>query len=187
MHGDPGRPGGTPIGEGIRAILLDPGSRGLAPGAELLLYTADRVQHAAAVIRPALASGRVVICDRYFDATLAYQGYARGLDMDMIRSLHRLMLDDLTPDLTLLLDLSPAQGLARAWGEIDNGARAGEETRFEQEAMAFHEKVRAGYLDLARQEPRRFTIIDGAGSREEVRQAIREAVMARLAQKPSRA
>ena len=165
-------PGGTGIGEQIRAVLLNPESRELSPGAELLLYTADRVQHAAQVIRPALDMGHVVICDRYFDATLAYQGYARGLDMEMIRTLHRLMLDDLTPDLTLLLDLSPEQGLARAWRQIDSGARAGDETRFEREALKFHEKVRAGYLDLAKQAPHRYRIIDAARSEDEVRQSV---------------
>ena len=165
-------PGGTDIGEHIRAILLDPESRDLSPGAELLLYTADRVQHAAQVIRPSLAMGHVVICDRYFDATLAYQGYARGLDMGLIRELHRLMLNDLTPDLTLLLDLSPDQGLARAWNQIDSGARAGDETRFEREALRFHEKVRAGYLDLAQQAPHRYRIIDASASEGDVRQTV---------------
>ncbi|MBI9082895.1 MAG: dTMP kinase [Desulfobacterales bacterium] len=171
-------PGGTGIGEQIRAVLLDPESRDLSPGAELLLYTADRVQHAAEVIRPALTMGHVVICDRYFDATLAYQGYARGLDMALIRALHRLMLDDLTPDLTLLLDLSPDQGLARAWHQIDNGTRAGDETRFEREALKFHEKVRAGYLDLAKQAPHRYRIIDAARSEDDVRQAVRDILSA---------
>jgi dTMP kinase len=165
-------PGGTRIGERIRALLLDPCSSEMAPGAELLLYTADRVQHAHAVIRPALAAGDVVICDRYFDATLAYQGYARGLDIPLIESLHRMMLDDLRPDLTLLLDLPPAQGLARAWAQINTGSRTGDETRFEQEALAFHENVRAGYLDLAARAPRRYRIIDAARSEAEVRSAI---------------
>ena len=173
-------PGGTDIGKQIRAILLDPESRAMDSGTELLLYTADRVQHAAAVIYPALAAGRAVICDRYFDATLAYQGYARGLDIALVRTLHRLMLEDLTPDLTLLLDLAPARGLARAWHQIDNGDRDGDETRFEHETLAFHERVRAGYLDLARQSPDRYHIIDAAGTEAEVRRSIRTVLADRL-------
>jgi dTMP kinase len=165
-------PGGTAIGARIRAILLDPESRGLDPLTELLLYTADRVQHVTELVGPALASGRTVLCDRYFDATLVYQGYARGLGLELIRELHRLMLAGLRPDLTLLLDLSPEEGLARAWGEIKNGSRTGRECRFEKEAIAFHEKVRAGYLMLARNEPDRFRVIDASRPVEDVRRDI---------------
>ncbi|MBC2712384.1 MAG: dTMP kinase [Desulfosarcina sp.] len=108
-------PGGTPIGGQIRSVLLHPDNRDLAPTAELLLYVADRVQHLETVVCPALAADKVVVCDRYFDATLVYQGYARGLDSDMIRQLHQLACKGLTPDLTLLMDLEPEAGLARAW------------------------------------------------------------------------
>ena len=116
-------PGGTAIGGRIRGILLDPVNSDLDARAELLLYVADRVQHIKTVIEPALAKGRMVVCDRYFDATLVYQGYARGLDKGLIRELHRLVCGNLTPDLTLLFDLEPRIGLARAWREISNGGR----------------------------------------------------------------
>jgi dTMP kinase len=100
-------PGGTTLGEKIRAILLDPASTELVPTAELLLYMADRAQHISSLIKPSLAEGKVVLCDRYFDATVVYQGFARGLDTGFICDLHRLILDDLKPDITFLLDLSP--------------------------------------------------------------------------------
>jgi len=165
-------PGGTALGARIRAILLDPESRAIDPLTELLLYTADRVQHVKELVGPALAAGRTVLCDRYFDATLVYQGYARGLAVELIEQLHRLLLADLRPDLTLLLDLAPEAGLARAWAQIDNGDRTGQECRFEKEAVAFHEKVRAGYLTLARREPERFRVIDAGRDIENVRRDI---------------
>ena len=155
-------PGGTPIGEQIRSVLLHPDNDDLSPTAELLLYVADRVQHLETVVRPALADGKVVVCDRYFDATLVYQGYARGVDRQMIRQLHQLACNGLKPDLTLLLDLAPETGLARAWRRIDSDITHEQESRFEKEALAFHQRVRAGYLDLAQREPQRFACIDAA-------------------------
>ena len=149
-------PGGTDIGRRIRAILLDPSHVDLDPLAELLLYMADRAQHLSRVVKPALDEKKTVLCDRYFDATVAYQGVARKLDMGLITSLHRQAFDNLKPDLTFLLDLEPAVGLARAWRQIDGGGREAGETRFEEEKIAFHEKVREGYLNLARKEPGRF-------------------------------
>ena len=160
-------PGGTPIGEKIRSILLHPDSKGLNPLAELLLYEADRAEHVHRTIRPALAAGKVVICDRFCDATVVYQGYGRGLDRDTIYHLHRIVLGQLAPDLTLLFDLAPEIGLARAWRQVDGGGRTGSETRFEQEALDFHNRIRAGYLEIARCEPDRFRIVDAAA--EEVR------------------
>ena len=165
-------PGGTPIGEKIRAILLDPASKGLSPLTELLLYTADRVQHVKELLGPSLAAGKTVLCDRYFDATLVYQGYARGLDIELIEQLHRLLLAGLRPDITFLLDLPPETGLARAWTQINNGNRTGRESRFEKEALSFHEKVRAGYLTLARKEPERFRIIDASRDVDDVKKDI---------------
>jgi dTMP kinase len=165
-------PGGTVAGAQIRRILLDPENRDLAPRAELMLYVADRIQHIKTVIEPHMGERRVVLCDRYFDATLVYQGYARGLDMGLIRDLHRMVCDDLTPDLTLLFDLDPQIGLARAWRQIDSGGRTDRETRFELETLAFHEKVRSGYLELARNDPQRFRIIDAAQERDTVTRAI---------------
>ena len=170
------QPGGTLIGESIRSILLDPTNHALEPLAELLLYMADRAQHINELIRPALKEGKAVVCDRYFDATLVYQGFARGLNIDLIRQLHQLLFKDLKPDITLLLDLSPQVGLKRAWQQLDTGQRSGDESRFEAEKVVFHEKVRAGYLELARLEPKRFSIIDAAQTQDEVFAAIRKAV-----------
>ena len=174
------QPGGTLIGENIRSILLDPANSALAPLAELLLYMADRAQHIHELIRPALMNGKTVVCDRYFDATLVYQGFARGLSIRLIKQLHQLLFDDLKPDVTLLLDLSPQLGLERAWQQLNNGQRSGHESRFEAEALAFHEKVRAGYLELARLEPDRFRIVDASKSQDEVFSAIREIVLSVL-------
>jgi dTMP kinase len=165
-------PGGTPIGERIRAVLLNPESCEMAPEAELLLYVADRAQHIRTLIQPKLLSGEIVLCDRFFDATLVYQGFARGLDIGMIRKLHRLTCKDLMPDLTFLLDLGPEEGLKRAWTQIQNGSRSSAESRFEKEKMAFHEKVRAGYLELAGSEPARFQIIDAGQAPMAVRADI---------------
>jgi dTMP kinase len=171
-------PGGTPIGGQIRSLLLNPDNGALAPTAEMLLYVADRVQHLETVVRPALAAGKVVVCDRYFDATLVYQGYARGLDRDMIRRLHRLVCHGMMPDLTLLLDLAPEAGLARAWRRINADAANACESRFETETLAFHRRVREGYLDLARKEPDRFVIIDAALKTKAVGEQIEAALAA---------
>ena len=165
-------PGGTIIGERIRALLLDPGSKNMDPVTELLLYTADRAQHINALVNPALAAGKTVLCDRYFDATLAYQGYARGVDMELIHRLHQLVLEGLMPDITLLLDLLPEVGLSRAWKQINSGARSAGETRFEKETLLFHEKVRAGYLALARKDPGRYRVVDASGNEDQVRSEI---------------
>ncbi len=153
-------PGGTPIGEKIRGILLDPDHKNLCAPAELLLYVADRVQHIHQVIRPALEAGRIVICDRFSDASIVYQGAARGMDAGLIGRLHRLAGADLRPDLTLLLDLPPEAGLARAWGRIGREENQDRESRFEEEDLAFHHRVRQGYLALAQREPGRFVVID---------------------------
>jgi dTMP kinase len=176
-------PGATAIGKEIRSILLNPSSKDLVPRAELLLYMADRAQHIETLVKPCLAENKVVLCDRYFDATVVYQGCARGLDTRFICELHRLVLEDFKPDITLLLDLSPRIGLARAWKQLDSGARSGTESRFEEEALGFHEKVRAGYLDRARQEPERFTIIDASGDENQVQANIRNVLSDLLAEK----
>ena len=169
-------PGGTDIGKKIRTILLDSNSKGLDPSAELLLYVADRIQHVNEVIHPALSLGKIVLCDRYFDATVAYQGFARGIDMDLITMLHKKVVENLRPDITILLDLPAETGLKRAWEQINNGARTSAETRFEEEKITFHENVRAGYLELARMEPERFRIIDAARNEKTVKEDIIEAL-----------
>jgi dTMP kinase len=173
-------PGGTAIGKKIRSILLDPASRELVPAAELLLYMADRAQHIDSLIKPRLAEGKIVLCDRYFDATVVYQGFARGLDTGFIRDLHRIIFKDLKPDITLLLDLPPRIGLARAWQELDSGNRSDAESRFEEEAIGFHEKVRAGYLELAKTEPGRIKIIDASRPLDAVQADIRQVLSAAL-------
>jgi len=165
-------PGGTQIGRKIRSILLDPESSAMNPAAELLLYTADRVQHIQEIILPMIQGGSIVICDRYFDATLAYQGVARGLDMTLIWDLHKLICRNLMPDLTFLLDLTPDTGLLRAWKQLNSGSRMDTESRFEHETLSFHERVRAGYLAIAEKEPERFRIIDASQNEDQVQNQI---------------
>lgn len=165
-------PGATPIGAKIRSILLDPDSRGLVPDAELLLYLADRVQHQQTLIVPALARGEHVISDRYADATLVYQGYARGIDPSRILDLHRSFCQGLDPDLTFLLDLPVEAGLERAIGALQQGDREQRESRFELEHLDFHRRVRSGYLTLAKTHPERFRIIDARPSPEDIHRII---------------
>ena len=171
-------PGGTSIGGQIRSVLLHPANDDMAPGTEMLLYVADRVQHLETVVRPALAAGKVVVCDRYFDATMVYQGYARGLDKKKILRLHELACGGLTPDLTLLLDLAPEEGLARAWRRIASDDAHAAESRFEKEKLAFHQRGREGYLDLTRKQPQRFTIIDANADVAAVSRQIEAALAA---------
>lgn len=165
-------PGGTRIGEKIRAILLDPASKDMDPLTELLLYTADRAQHIKEFVSPFLSAGKTVLCDRFYDATVVYQGFARGLDIGLIDKLHNLLFENLKPDITILLDLPPEKGLSRAWKQIENGDRENIETRFEEEKLSFHNKVRSGYLDLARLEPGRFRVIDASMDENQVRNEI---------------
>lgn len=162
-------PGGTPAAERVRGLLLDPEMRGMAPMTELLLYAAARAQHVAEVIRPALAAGCVVLCDRFADSTTAYQGGGRGLPMDDILTLHRLATGGVRPDCTLLLDLPAEEGLARTRGR-------GAPDRIEGEPLDFHRRVRAEFLRIAAEEPRRITIIDAAGPPETVAEAVRARV-----------
>jgi len=162
-------PGGTPTADRIRAILLDPMSK-LDPLAEVLLFAASRHQHVVEVIKPALSAGRVVLCDRYTDATLAYQGFGRLLDLDRLRALNDWATGSLRPDKTLLFDVDEEAGLRRARG------RGGEELRFEAEDVRFYRRVREGYLALAAAEPQRFVIIDANGSVDEVAALVSEAL-----------
>ncbi|BCR05133.1 thymidylate kinase [Desulfuromonas versatilis] len=168
-------PGGCAIADAIRNILLNPDNKGLVPRAELLLYAAARAQHVDEVVRPALNSGAVVLCDRYSDATLAYQGYGRGLDNALICHLNELASGGLVPRLTLLLDMPAADGLGRANRrntEQDNA----QESRFEMESLLFHQRIRQGYLELAQRDQQRFRVIDARGGIEEVALRIRQAV-----------
>jgi dTMP kinase len=164
-------PGGCPISDQIRQILLNPGNNLLVAKAELLLYAAARAQHVDEIIAPALQKGAIVLCDRFSDATLAYQGYGRGLDLELIHLLNDVAAGTCRPHLTLLLDMPAEQGITRA--RARNAASAGpDEDRFEQEALAFHLKVRQGYLELARRAASRFRIIDADGTPEQVADRI---------------
>jgi dTMP kinase len=173
-------PGGTVLGKQIRSLLLNPDHAGMAAETELLLYMADRAEHVHTIIRPALAAGTTVLCDRFFDATLVYQGVARGLAAEWIGRLHDLVFDGLRPDLTLLLDLPPEVGLARAWRQLEKGMRSRRESRFEDETLVFHQRVREGYLALAHQEPGRFRVIDAGQDEPRVWKDIQAAVEAVL-------
>jgi len=169
-------PGGTELGQRLRKLLLEPTQAPMAPEAELLLYAADRAQHLREVIEPALAEGRIVLCDRYLDATLAYQGYGRNLGTSMILDLHRRAPLDRRPDRTLLFDLDPAIALERA--RRRNAELGVEETegRFEMEQLDFHRRVRAGYLTLARSDPGRVRTVDAAGTPDEVARRVTDAL-----------
>lgn len=162
-------PGGTDLGRGVREVLLAPRRHPVAPAAESLLFFADRAQHVSELVRPALAAGRVVICDRYVDSSLAYQGYARGLDLAALHHIAAFATGGLRPELTLLLDMPVAEGLARA------RSRGGAPDRLEAEELAFHERVRAGYHALAAQDPGRWRIVDARGAADEVAERVRAA------------
>ncbi len=167
-------PGGTLIGDQVRKILLDPANTALDPKAELLLYAASRAQHLKEVILPQLEAG-VVLCDRFADATLAYQGYGRNLDIELIHTLDRIVCAGLKPDVTILLDIDAEVGVARARGRNDSRGLE-TEARFENEAIAFHERVRQGYLTLARREPDRIRIVGASRPMEDIQSEIRKIV-----------
>ncbi len=172
-------PGGTELGRELRAVLLRPTEQPMAPLAELLLYTTDRAQNLTQVVEPALGRGAIVLCDRFTDATLAYQGYGRGLDQDLIRRLHRQAPLDRVPDRTLLFELEPAEALARATRRNEQEQVADSEGRFEQERLDFHLRVARGYRALADTEPDRFRVVDAAGSADDVERRVVE-VLAEL-------
>jgi len=165
-------PGGTTLGRRLRAVLLEPTDRPMHAVTELLLYTADRAQHLTEVVLPSLDRGDVVLCDRFLDATLAYQGYARGLGFDTVLALHRLPPLDSRPDRTVLLDMTPEQALARALQRNAGSGQDESEGRFEGERLEFHERVRAGYLELARAEPGRIRVVRADGDADEVESRI---------------
>jgi dTMP kinase len=167
-------PGGTPLAERIRQIVLARGEEALPPLAETLLMFAARAQHVAGVIRPALARGEWVVCDRFTDATRAYQGSARGVDGELIETLAQAVHGDLTPDCTLLLELPVQVGLQRVRARRGAGS-----DRFEAETVEFFEKVRAGYLKLARADPQRFRIIDATTPLAQVETRV-TAILAQL-------
>lgn len=160
-------PGGTPLSNRIRAILLDPAEDGMDPLTELMLYAASRRQHVVDVIRPSVEHDAVVLCDRFTDATLAYQGFGRGLDLDRLRELNHWVTDGLVPDLTIILDLPEDVGLSRA--RHRNREQDLElESRLEGEDLRFHRRVREGYLTLAEESPERYALISADGDPDEV-------------------
>ncbi len=170
-------PGGTPIGEQVRRILLDHANRAMHPRTEVLLFQASRAQHVEELICPALNAGKVVLCDRYADSTLAYQGYGRQTDLETLAQVIAYATGGLKPDLTLLLDLPVEEGLRRRQPLLQ------EWNRLDAEALAFHQRVRQGYLHLAEQEPARWVKIDARRPAEAVQAEVRRVVVARLRQK----
>jgi dTMP kinase len=165
-------PGGSPLGRRLRALLLGGEISRIDPMSELLLYVADRAQHLRELIEPSLSAGTHVVCDRYVDATLAYQGFARGLDLDFIRMLHQKPPLDRRPHRTILLDLEPEIGLDRARKRNGDLGLEVAEGRFERETLAFHRRVREGYLALADAEPFRFRIVAAEGAQDEIEARI---------------
>ncbi len=156
-------PGGSPLGEEIRSLLLDREDLRIDPMTELYLIEADRAQHLIEVIRPALNDGRIIICDRYTDATIAYQGYARGLDIAVIAQMNQWATGGLMPQCTIVLDCPVEEGMARAKGE----------DRFEREDHRFHQQVREGYLRIAQEEPQRVKVVSGVGEQTAIQEKIR--------------
>jgi dTMP kinase len=154
-------PGGTSIGAIIRRILLDAANSHLSPRAELFLYAADRAQHVDEVIAPALKSGKWVVCDRFFDATTVYQGYARDQDLSKVATINEMACSGIIPDITFLIDCDVKVSLERAVSRHVEKDEKGQD-RFERETIAFHEAVREGYLLVARREPSRFVVVDGS-------------------------
>ena len=169
-------PGGTELGRKVRSALLDGGAGSVEPLAELLLYAADRAQHVRRVILPALAEGKVVLSDRFYDATTVYQGYARGFDLELVNQLNELATGGLKPDLTLLFDLDVETGLKRTMRRGDGTDVAAGPDRLDQEPVEFHERVRKAYLEIAAREPQRFRIIPSAGPVEKTFELMVRAV-----------
>ncbi len=171
-------PGGTPAAEDIRALLVEGAVRRWSPVSETLLHYAARREHLDRTILPALAAGQWVVSDRFADSTMAYQGYGLGLGREFVAGLHRLVAGDLRPDLTLVLDLPVEEGLARASARASGGA--GGEDRYERMDLGFHERVREGFLAIARDDPERCVVVDAGGTPEAVAAELLAQVLARL-------
>ncbi|WMW65550.1 dTMP kinase [Nitratidesulfovibrio liaohensis] len=178
-------PGGSRLGRTLRSILLDLSNDDIVPEAELFLYLADRAQHVGQVIRPALAEGVVVLSDRYADSTVVYQGYGRGLDPERLRELNDMAVGGLWPDLTLVFDLPPEEGLRRAMTRNLREGTSVSEGRFEAEHLAFHARVREGYLTWAALHPARFRVVDATRTPDEVFEDVMRAVRSALAISPA--
>lgn len=159
-------PGGCPLGEEIRGLLLDKAELSINPLAELFLIEADRAEHVAEVLRPALEKGQMILCDRYADATIAYQGYGRGVDIDVIEEMNQWATGGLTPHCTIVLDCPVDLGMARADGK----------DRFEREGHEFHRRVREGYLRIAKKDPQRVRVVSGTGDQVTIQEEIRRII-----------
>ena len=169
-------PGGTALGEYVRSLLQhDDAGHGMSPEAELLLFAASRAQLVRELIAPAIAQGQIVLCDRFQDSTTVYQGVARAIDSKKVETINQFAIGNTKPDLTILIDLPPEIGLARVHARSD-----GQLDRMENEAIEFFQAVRQGYLDLAKSEPKRFLVLDGSQSVEELENQIWQRVGATL-------
>lgn len=173
-------PGGTSLGQLLRQVLLESGNRPINSPTELFLYLADRAQHVHEVITPAISQGKIVLSDRHTDSTVAYQGYGRGFDLQLLLALNKVASEGLIPDITFLLDCPVQLALSRTVRRSSDAAELKSNDRFESENLEFHEKVRQGFLELARAEPARFYIIDASRSEQQVFAAVREVVDRRL-------
>jgi len=178
-------PGGCPIGEKIRKILLNPDHREMSPLSELLLYEASRAQHVIEVIKPLLKKGMLILCDRFSDASIAYQGYGRKVELNLVERLNRLSSQGIKPDITFLLDCPLDIGLKRAL-QRNQRLKKEKEERFEREKIQFHHRVRRGYLSIAKKEPHRVKVIDTREGEEKVFEKIRQIVDKLLGFKGSR-
>ena len=165
-------PGGTVIGSEIRQVILSPENHRMCAETELGLYFSDRAQHLREVVWPALEAGRIVVCDRFTDSTIAYQGYGRGLSLRQIHALDQAMTGQFKPHVTLLLDLSVQEGLARARERNRESTSHSDEGRFEQEEINFHRRVRAGYAKMARKESERYITVPASGKPSDVHEAL---------------
>lgn len=177
-------PGGTSIGDQIRAVLLDPHNTEMLPASEALLFSAARAQIVNRVIRPHLAQAGIVLCDRYADSTLAYQGYGHGLDLEMLHTITALATEELKPDLTIYLDIDVEEGLRRRLAA--HKASKTEWNRMDRQETAFHRRVRDGYLQMAAREPDRWLVIDATQPLEAIQALIRAGVEAKLDARCSR-
>lgn len=164
-------PGGTELGKGVRSLVLGSGRGNVVDRAELFLFAADRAQHVEEVIRPAIKSGKIVISDRYFYSTLAFQGHGRGINPDLIWNINKIAVDGLLPDLVLVLDLDPRTGLER--NKKDAGSKDGPDS-FEEEELSFHTRIRNGFLEVAKSRQESFIIIDANGSADSVWTSVKK-------------
>ena len=172
-------PGGTDLGIALRNVLLDPGVAGMEAVTELMLFGADRAQHVAEVVRPTLEAGGMILCDRFSDATLAYQGHGRGVPPETVNAVDGAARGGIRPDMTVLLDLPAELGLERA-RRRNNLAADQSESRIDEEELAFHHRVREGYLRIMKEDPERFLLLDGESQPPELSEAVIRELAARF-------